>query len=69
MEVYVFLGSGCGGALGRAIASYTRDPQFESSHRQIHLLSTVLNRLYREDTNTEKEAETGRSLRLIHFHT
>ena len=28
-------GSGCG-AVGRAVASYTRDPQFESSHWQYY---------------------------------
>ena len=35
------LGSGCG-AVGRAIASNTRDPQFESSHRLYYLLSILL---------------------------
>ena len=30
---YVTLGRGCG-AVGRAVASDTRDPRFESRHRQ-----------------------------------
>ena len=34
-------GSGCG-EVGRAVASSTRDPRFESSHRQIYLLSIVV---------------------------
>ena len=29
----IFMGSGCG-SVGRAVASDTRDPQFESSHRK-----------------------------------
>ena len=45
--VVVALGSGCG-SVGRAVASDTRGPRFESSHRQnllnICLLSTVLKR-------------------------
>ena len=39
-------GSGCG-AVGRAVASNSRGPRFESSHRQKfieHLLSTVFKR-------------------------
>ena len=31
------------GTVGRAVASKTRDPWFESSHRQILFTSTVLN--------------------------
>ena len=34
-------GSGCG-AVGRLVASNTKDPQFESGHRQYNLLSTVI---------------------------
>ena len=34
------LGSGCG-TVGRAVASDTRDPRLESSHRQILNLRTV----------------------------
>ena len=55
-----FLGSGCG-SVGRAVASDTRGPRFESSHRQkfifilnICLMSTV----YWKDEN-KKEAECG----------
>ena len=49
------------GSVGRAVASYTRGLQFESSHRQkiiilnICLLSTV----YWKDENIEKEAGNG----------
>ena len=32
--------TGCG-AVGRVVVSDTRDPRFESSHRQFYLLSTV----------------------------
>ena len=46
-KVYFFRGSGCG-SVGRAVASDTRGPRFESSHQQkfinilnICLLSTV----------------------------
>ena len=35
------LGSSCG-SVGRAVVSNTRDPQFESSHRQYYFLSTEL---------------------------
>ena len=31
--------SGCGGSVGRAIASHTRDPRFESSHRQDFIMN------------------------------
>ena len=41
------------------VVSDTTDQQFESSHRQFHLLSTVLNKVYRKDENKEKEAENG----------
>ena len=46
-------GSGCG-AVGRAVASNTRDTRFQSSRRQFNLLSIVLNKLYRKDENKEK---------------
>ena len=55
------MGSGCG-SVGRAVASDTRGPRFESSHQQkfisilnISLLSTVCWR----DENKEKEAGYG----------
>ena len=31
----------CCGAVGRAVASNTRDPQFESRHRQFYLQSVL----------------------------
>ena len=43
-----FLGSGCD-SVGRAVASDSRGPRFESSHKQ----------LYWKDENKEKEAEDG----------
>ena len=39
--------SGCS-TVGRAVASYTRDPQFKSSHRKFYLKSTELNKLYKK---------------------
>ena len=40
----MLMGSGCG-AVGRAVASDTRGPRFESSHRQnLYVLSSVLKR-------------------------
>ena len=50
--------SGCG-AVGRAVASDTRDPRFESSH-----LQNFICQLYnRKDQNKEKEAGNGPSLK------
>ena len=47
-------GSGCG-SVGREVASDTRDPRFESTHRQIFIF-----KLYnRKDKNKEKEKEAG----------
>ena len=42
------------GTVGRIIASYTIDLQFESSHRQFGKLSTILNKLFFKDENKEK---------------
>ena len=54
------LGSGCG-SVGRAAASYTRDLQFESRHRQ-----NFIYQLYnRKDENKEKEAGNGPSLKKM----
>ena len=39
------LSSDCG-AVARAVAFDTRDPQFESNHGQFYLLSTALQKLY-----------------------
>ena len=55
------LGSGCG-SVGRAVASNTRGPRFESSHRQkfIYILNIcLLSTVYWKDENKEKEAENG----------
>ena len=52
-------GSGCG-SVGRAVASDSRDPWFESRHRQNFIFQ-----LYnRKDENKEKEAENGPSLKI-----
>ena len=55
------LGSGCG-SVGRVVASDTRGPQFESSHRQkiIYILNIcLLSIVYWKDDNKEKEAGNG----------
>ena len=51
------MGSG-GGSIGRAVASNSRGPQFESSHRQKFLLN-IYCKLYWKDENKEKEAGNG----------
>ena len=43
------------GTVGRAVASDTRGPQFESSHRQL-LLSMCLGTIFRKDVNKGKDA-------------
>ena len=52
------LGSCCG-AVGRAVASNTRGPGFESSHRQLLLNIYLLLAVCRKDENKEKEAGNG----------
>ena len=55
------LGSGCG-SVGRAVASNTRGPRFESSHWQkfIFILNIcLLWTVYWKDENKEKEAGNG----------
>ena len=53
-------GSGCG-SVGRAVASYTRDPRFKSRHRQ-----NFTYQLYnRKDKNREKEAGNGPALKKL----
>ena len=52
------MGSGYG-SVGRAVASYSRGPQFESSHQQNFILN-IYCQLYRKDENKEKEAGKGR---------
>ena len=51
-------GSGCG-AVGRVVASDTRGPGFESSHRQLLLNIYLLLTVCRKDENKEKEAGNG----------
>ena len=54
-------GSGCG-SVGRAVASNTRGPRFESSHRQIFiyiLKICILSTVCWIDENKEKEARNG----------
>ena len=41
LEKKPVLGSGCG-SVGRAVASVTRGPRFESSHRQTFILDIYL---------------------------
>ena len=53
-----YIGSGCG-SVGRAVASDTRGPRFESSHQQkfIYTLNIcLLSTEYWKDENKEKEA-------------
>ena len=53
-------GSGCG-SVGRAVASDTRDPRFESSHQR-NFIYQLYNRI---DKNKEKEAGNGPSLKKV----
>ena len=52
VKANVSIVSDCG-KVGRAFPIDTRGPQFESSHRQLYLLSIVL-KLFRKDENKEK---------------
>ena len=45
---FSILGSGCG-SVGRVVASKSRGPQFESSHRNVYC------QLYLKDENKEKK--------------
>ena len=57
------MGSGCG-AVGREIASGTRDPRFESRHQQ-----NFIYQLYNsKDEYKEKEAGIGPSLKNCLLH-
>ena len=53
-------GSGCG-SVGREVASDTRDPRFESRHRQ-NFFYQLHNR---KDENNEREAMNGPSLKKL----
>ena len=48
----------CSCSVGRAVASNSRGPRFESSHRQKIILN-IYCLLYWKDENKEKEAENG----------
>ena len=50
--------SGCG-TVNRAVASKTRRPGFESSHRQLLLNNYLLLTVCRKDENKLKETGTG----------
>ena len=61
------VGSGCG-SVGRAVASNTRGPRFESSHRQKKLYiywTFVYCQLCIEKTKKEKEAGNGPFLKKL----
>ena len=51
------MGSGCD-SVGRAVASSSRGPEFESSHRQ-KFISNINCQLFWKDENKEKEAGNG----------
>ena len=61
------MGSGCG-AVGRAVASDTRGPRFESSHRQLLLNIYLLLTVCRKDENKEKEAGNGPFKKSLRFY-
>ena len=54
----IYLGNGCG-AVGRVVASDTRDPRFESSHWQYFLLSTALKSCIKKTKIKKKGAGNG----------
>ena len=57
--VQSFPASGCG-TVGRVVASDTRDPQFESQHRQLSISNVHICQLqFRKDENKEREAGIG----------
>ena len=56
--------NGCG-AVGRAVASDTRGPGFESSHRQLLLNIYLLLTVCWKDENKEKEAGNGPCLKTL----
>ena len=50
--------SGCG-SVGRAVASNSRGPRFESSHREQFILNIYCQLYSKKDKNKEKEAGNG----------
>ena len=53
-----FTGRGCG-AVGKAVASDTRDPQIEFRHRQNFLNLICVSTVSRKDENKQKRARNG----------
>ena len=53
------------GAVGRAVASNTRGPGFESSHRQLLLDIYLLLTVCGKDEDIEKEAENDRFFKKV----
>ena len=51
--------------VGRAVASNTRGPEFESSHRHPLLDVNLPLTVCRKDKNKEKEAKNGRPLKNV----
>ena len=56
INYFLCLGSGCG-AVGRAVASDTRGPGFESSHWQLLLNIYLLLTVWRKDENKRKRGQ------------
>ena len=52
------MASGSGGSVGRAVASDTRGPRFESSNRRNFIMNMFTVNCWK-DENKEKEAENG----------
>ena len=65
VKIYLVLGSGFG-SVGRAIASNSKGPRFESSHQQKFILN-IFCQLYWKDENKEKEAGNGPFLKNNYF--
>ena len=61
----VIQGSGCG-SVGKAVASNSRGPWFESSHWQKFIMN-IYSKLNWKDENKEKEAENGPFLKKPMF--
>ena len=59
LKRFLYQGSG-GGSVGRAVASDTSDPRFESQHRQSYIYQLQLNR---KDKNKGQEVGNGPSLK------
>ena len=55
---FLYLRCSCGEG-GRVVDPDTRDPRFETIHRQFYLHSIVKNKLYRKDKNEVKRGSEG----------